>query len=86
VDVLIHDGMFTPEELKQHRGWGHSSNHEAVALAAEARVPRLVLFHHRPERDDAGMDALLKDARAAARATKRPPEVTAAAEGMQLTL
>jgi phosphoribosyl 1,2-cyclic phosphodiesterase len=86
VDVLIHDAMFTPEELSRHRGWGHSSNHEAVALAAEAGVRRLVLFHHRPERDDAGMDDLLRDARTAARATKRSPEVTAAAEGTQLTL
>ncbi len=86
VDVLIHDAMFTPKELVQHRGWGHSSNHEAVTLAAEARVKRLVLFHHRPERDDDGMDALLKDARAAARAVKASLEVTAATEGMQLTL
>lgn len=86
VDVLIHDAMFTPDELKRHRGWGHSSNHEAVALAAEAGVRRLVLFHHRPERDDAGMDALLQDARGAAQAARRSLEVTAATEGMQLTL
>jgi phosphoribosyl 1,2-cyclic phosphodiesterase len=86
VDVLIHDAMFTPEELSRHRGWGHSSDHEAVALAAEAGVRRLVLFHHRPERDDAAMDGLLRDARVAARAAKRSLEVTAAAEGEQLTL
>lgn len=86
VDILIHDAMFMPDELEQHRGWGHSSNHEAVTLAVEARVKRLVLFHHRPERDDAGMDALLKDARGAARATKTSLDVTAATEGLQLTL
>ncbi len=86
VDILIHDAMFTPKELEKHRGWGHSSIHEAVTLAVEARVKRLVLFHHRPERDDAGMDALLKDARAAARATKSSLDVTAATEGLQLTL
>ncbi len=36
VDVLIHDAMYTPDDLDQHRGWGHSSYAEAVALAAEA--------------------------------------------------
>jgi ribonuclease BN (tRNA processing enzyme) len=86
VDVLIHDAMFTPAELEQHRGWGHSSNHEAVTLAVEAGAKRLVLFHHRPERDDDGMDALLKDARAAAKKAGPKLDVTAATEGMQLTL
>jgi phosphoribosyl 1,2-cyclic phosphodiesterase len=85
-DVLIHDAMFTPDELEHHRGWGHSSYLEAVTLAIDARVERLVLFHHRPERDDAGMDALVKQARAAARKTKAPLEVMAATEGLQLTL
>ncbi len=86
VDVLIHDAMFTPEELEQHRGWGHSSYHEAVLLAAEARVRRLALFHHSPERDDGGMDALVSEARAAAEQTGVPLEVLAATEGSQLTL
>jgi ribonuclease BN (tRNA processing enzyme) len=86
VDVLIHDAMFTPDELEHHRGWGHSSYQEAVTLAAEAGVKRLVLFHHRPERDDAGMDALVTQARAAARKTHGSLEVMAATEGLQLTL
>ncbi len=86
VDVLIHDAMFTPDELEHHRGWGHSSYLEAVTLAAEARVKRLVLFHHRPERDDAGMDVLLKQARAAGKKINASLEVMAATEGLQLTL
>lgn len=86
VDVLIHDAMFTPDELEHHRGWGHSSYLEAVTLGAEARVKRLVLFHHRPERDDAGMDALMHEARTAARKMKAPLDVMAATEGLQLTL
>ena len=40
VDVLIHDAMYTPEELETHRGWGHSTYEEAVALAAEANARR----------------------------------------------
>ena len=85
VDLLIHDGMFTPEEVERHRGWGHSSNLEAVALAGEVGAKRLVLFHHRPEHDDAAVDRLLEQAREAAARSGRL-EVTAATEGMQLTL
>jgi phosphoribosyl 1,2-cyclic phosphodiesterase len=85
VDLLIHDGMFTPEEVERHRGWGHSSNLEAVALAGEVGAKRLVLFHHRPEHDDAAVDRLLEQAREAAAPSGRL-EVTAATEGMQLTL
>src|SRR5438093_535048 len=28
VDFLIHDAMYTPEELEEHRGWGHSTFEE----------------------------------------------------------
>lgn len=86
VDVLVHDAMYTPDDVEQHRGWGHSSYAEAVTLAAEARVTRLMLFHHRPERDDAAMDDLVRAARAAARASGHEMEVLAATEGMQLVL
>lgn len=86
VDVLIHDAMFTPDELDHHRGWGHSSYLEAVTLAAEAGIKRLVMFHHRPERDDDAMDGLVRHARAAAKKMTAPLEVMAATEGLQLTL
>ena len=86
VDVLIHDAMYTPEELRQHAGWGHSSYTEAVELAAEARVRRLVLFHHEPDHGDADMDAVLAEARKAAKTLGGPAEVLAAQEGLQLTL
>jgi phosphoribosyl 1,2-cyclic phosphodiesterase len=88
VDLLIHDAMYTPEELEQHRGWGHSSYEEAVALAADAGVKRLVLFHHEPEHDDRALDELVAAAQQVAqrRGAKAPAEVTAAREGMQLSL
>jgi len=86
VDLLIHDAMYTPEELESHRGWGHSTYEEAVELAAEAGARRLVLFHHEPDHDDRAMDGLLAQARKAAKARGRPAEVLAAQEGMQLTL
>lgn len=85
-ELLIHDAMYTEQELQQHRGWGHSTCEEAVAVAAEAEVERLVLFHHEPEHDDKTMDGLLAAARRQAKAKGKPREVLAAQEGMQLTL
>lgn len=84
VDLLIHDAMYTPVELDSHRGWGHSSYEEAVALAVEAGAKRLVLFHHEPEHADDAMDGVLAAARQAARG--RAVDVLAAQEGMHLTL
>lgn len=88
VDLLIHDAMYTPAELDSHRGWGHSSYEEAVELATEAGVRRLVLFHHEPEHDDRAMDTLLGAAQRAAQqhAGQAPLEVVAAQEGMKLSL
>ena len=85
-ELLIHDAMYTPPELEEHRGWGHSTFEEAVALAAEAGVRRLVLFHHEPEHGDTDMDGLLAAARRLAKAKGKPGEVLAAQEGMKLTL
>jgi len=85
-ELLIHDAMYTPQELEQHRGWGHSTFEEAVTLAADAGVPRLVLFHHEPEHGDAEVDGLLGAARRAATARGMPAEVLAAQEGTTLTL
>ena len=86
VDLLIHDAMYTPEELALHRGWGHSTYEEAVTLAQDTGAKRLVLFHHEPEHSDDIMDGLVKAARTFAKKDGRPLEVLAALEGMKLTL
>ena len=86
VELLIHDAMYTPEELEEHRGWGHSTFEEAVALAGDAGVKRLVLFHHEPEHGDEAIDALVAAARRQARSKGLPAEVLAAQEGTTLTL
>lgn len=86
VDLLIHDAMYTPEELDTHRGWGHSSYEEAVELAAEAGARQLVLFHHEPEHDDGAMDALHAAARRAAQQRGATADVVVAQEGMRLSL
>jgi len=88
VDLLIHDAMYTPAELEQHRGWGHSTYEEAVTLAQDAGAKKLVLFHHEPEHADKEMDGLLAAARkfAKTRGGAGSLEVAAAQEGMKVTL
>jgi len=86
VDLLIHDAMYTPAELEQHRGWGHSTYEEAVSLAHDAGAKQLVLFHHEPEHDDKEMDGLLAAARKFAKARASSLELVAAQEGMKVTL
>lgn len=56
-DVLIHDAQFTAAEYKESRtGWGHTAIEDAIALAERARVKRLLLFHHDPQRSDDQLD------------------------------
>lgn len=60
VDVLIHDAMFTDEEYRRFAGWGHSTFRDAVRLAEDAGVRKLLLFHHAPERTDAELDEIVE--------------------------
>jgi phosphoribosyl 1,2-cyclic phosphodiesterase len=85
-DVLVHDAMYTVEEYDHHRGWGHSTYGDAVALAIEARVKTLVLFHHKPERSDDELDRRVEECRAAARTAGSTLSIIAAAEGLTLSL
>ena len=51
-DLLIHDAQYTPAELKDKRGWGHSSWEQAIEVAERAGVKQLAMVHHDPEHDD----------------------------------
>ena len=51
-DLLLHDSQYTPTELKDKRGWGHSSWEQAIEVAMRAGVKQLALIHHDPEHDD----------------------------------
>lgn len=50
--LLVCDGQFDDENYEVHRGWGHGRANDAVALAQEAGVARLLVTHHSPEDDD----------------------------------
>lgn len=60
--VLFHDAMYFEAEIGHRVGWGHSTAADAVRLALEAGVERLVLFHHDPAHDDAALERLLEEA------------------------
>jgi phosphoribosyl 1,2-cyclic phosphodiesterase len=84
--VLIHDATYTEEEYESHRGWGHSTYGDAVALALESGVETLVLFHHSPERSDDDVDARLAECRASCARSGRTLQIIAAAEGLELEI
>ena len=61
-DVLIFDAQFSLSESFEKGSWGHSSAIIGLELASQARVKKLVLFHHDPDADDAGLQHLLEAA------------------------
>ena len=79
-DLLIHDAQYTPEEMQQYSGWGHSSWTDAVAVAQQANVQRLALFHHDPLHSDDALEEIERQAQAIF------PGAFLAREGMQITL
>src|SRR5438034_680696 len=50
VDLLIHDAMYTPKELEQHRGWGHCVDlllhMSSVPSRGAARAPLACTWRH----------------------------------------
>lgn len=86
VDVLYHDGMYTPEEYTQRRGWGHSTHLESVSLAEAAGVSHLCLFHHAPDRTDEELLHLLDELRADVDRRGSRLQISVAAEGEELLL
>lgn len=84
--LLVHDTTYTAAEYDMHRGWGHSTYTDALDLALDAGVKELVLFHHKPERTDDDIDRCLAECRDAVEARGGHLQVTAAAEGMTLTV
>ena len=85
-DVLILDSQFDSAGYKTHIGWGHGCLDESVALALQAKVKKLLLFHHDPDSDDKKIDGFVKHARNLVAKTKSKLKVDAAREGMVIQL
>jgi phosphoribosyl 1,2-cyclic phosphodiesterase len=85
-DLLIMDAQYDAEEYKGHAGWGHGGLEDVVALALQAEVKTLFLFHHDPNHDDAKVSQMLDHAREIVAARKGNLRVEAAREGVTVEL
>ncbi len=79
-DVLIYDAQYTDAEYAKKVGWGHSTPSEAAKVAADAKVKKLLLFHHDPERGDDEMDHIVEQTK------KLFPATEGAREGSVITI
>lgn len=60
-DILVHDAMYTNEELQSKKGWGHSSMEQVIELATTANVKKVILSHHSPERSDQELEDIFNE-------------------------
>ena len=61
--AILLDAHFTPKELPNHRGWGHSDWRQCTDFAGAAGVRSLYLFHHKPGRPDHELDSICQEAK-----------------------
>ena len=59
-DVVIWDGMYTMQEIKDKKGWGHSSIEDGVIFHIKSKAKKLFISHHAPERSDKDLDSMSK--------------------------
>ena len=83
-NTLIHDAQFLQSDFKAT--WGHSTVDAAIEVAVKARVGRLVLYHHDPDRSDDALDQIGRDAQRRASERRAGLEVVVAREGLELTI
>ncbi len=86
VDLLILDSQYDSKEYRAHVGWGHGCVDDSVALALQAGVKQLSLFHHDPDHDDKRIAGLVRHARQLVAKQKGKLKVDAAREGMTINL
>jgi phosphoribosyl 1,2-cyclic phosphodiesterase len=79
-DLLIHDGHYTPSEYKKYKNWGHSTWEQAVDVAAQASVKKLIITHHHPDHDDDFLDSMEEECKRAF------PDSLFAKEGMEVSV
>jgi len=78
---VIADATYRDEEYAPKIHWGHSPVSEVVAIAHEAGVETLFLYHHDPDQNDDQIDAKLATARQKLKSLKSKTQVEAPAEG-----
>lgn len=79
-DVLIYDATYTPDEYIDKKGWGHSTPDHGIALAKEACVKKLILFHHDLDHSDEKLAEIENEAK------RKFGNVEMAREGMEIKI
>lgn len=79
-DLLIHDGQYTKDEYKKFKGWGHSTWEDAVQVAVQANVKKLIITHHDPDHNDDFLDKMEKECQSLF------PNSSFAKEGMEVVV
>ncbi|MGA2240747.1 MAG: MBL fold metallo-hydrolase [Verrucomicrobiota bacterium] len=85
-DLLILDSQYDAREYQKHVGWGHGCVDDSVALALQAGVKQLSLFHHDPDHDDKRIDKMVQHARRLVANKRAKLCVDAAREGATIKL
>jgi phosphoribosyl 1,2-cyclic phosphodiesterase len=85
-DLLIYDTQFTMDEYRLRPHCGHSHPDDAIAIAREAKVKRLCLYHHAPMRSDDENDVILARYREVVKQSGDRFELLSAYEGLEVTL
>lgn len=86
-DLLIYDGMYTPEEYEtKYKGWGHSTWEKGFELARYAGVKRYVVFHHDPNHTDKFLEGYEAEVKDKCRAQDARMDVCFAREKMEIAL
>jgi phosphoribosyl 1,2-cyclic phosphodiesterase len=83
VDVLVHDTTYTPEQYRDHVGWGHSHYLHTLGLAAKAGVKNLFLFHYDPSLTDKDVDIMVTRSREEMKRLNYNFDLCAAREGLE---
>jgi phosphoribosyl 1,2-cyclic phosphodiesterase len=86
-DVLVYDGMYTPEEYEtKYKGWGHSTWEKGFEIANHAGVKKYIVFHHDPNHTDAFLEAYEAEVRDKCASSNPKMEVGFAREKMEIRL
>jgi phosphoribosyl 1,2-cyclic phosphodiesterase len=86
-DLLIHDATYTPADRATRLERGNASFVEAATAAVAAHARHLVLFHYDQDYSDDAVDDVVRSCRAELdRMGGKKVKLTAAAEGLELTV
>jgi phosphoribosyl 1,2-cyclic phosphodiesterase len=85
-DLLIADGQYSESEYPSKKGWGYTFVPVLMALAQEAEVKQVAVFHHDPQHSDAFLDELWRGHRKDEETTGGMITVFWAREGMTVAV